>query len=153
MQFYYESLGPGQKSKPFNFTASNQESHKLNNAATLMHGVVPQFVGTAVGAGVFLALSHSNISFDPCMYLHCEMDLKFELTVTNQKCGLSPHYERLCSCKHIILCDRMETFLVLCDVFLDILTISKVEPKPRFCSSKRILTTRENLLCSRTGCI
>ena len=42
--------------KPFKFTTLNQ---KLHNAATLMQGAVPQFVGTAVGAGVLLGLSHS----------------------------------------------------------------------------------------------
>jgi hypothetical protein len=48
-----------------------------------MQGAVTQLTGTAVGAGLFLALLHSNICFVPCMCLHRDMDfygLKFELT-------------------------------------------------------------------------
>jgi hypothetical protein len=59
-----------------------------------MQGAVPQFAGTSVGAGVFLALSHSTSCLVPCMYFQCDMDvygLKFELT---KICGLSSHYER-----------------------------------------------------------
>jgi hypothetical protein len=69
----------GPEIKPFKFTTLNQ---MLHTAATSMQGAVPQFTGTAVGAGVFLGLSHLNFYFNPCTCLLCDIfySLKFELT-------------------------------------------------------------------------
>ena len=59
-----------------------------------MQGAVPQFAGTAIGAGVFLGLSHSYICFNPCTCLHCDLFLWFEAG-THQQFAMSPHHERL----------------------------------------------------------
>ena len=59
-----------------------------------MQGALSQFTGTAVEAGVYLGLSHSNICFNPCTCLHCDLFLWFEAG-THQQFALSPHHERL----------------------------------------------------------
>ncbi len=50
-----------------------------------MQGAVPQFTGTAVGAGVFLGLSHSNFLFKPQAYtcLLCDISYGVEFELTN----------------------------------------------------------------------